>query len=275
MIDYCEYAPALELQPFVECLWTLRAPQGFSGKRELIIPGGRVEIIFNFENPILWYDSQQADKGVKCQGAYLLGQRNRYFFMDNQGATEMMGVRFRPGGLAAFTNIPTDTFLNQMVPLTELFGQVTDELVNRLSEAISGRKRVEVMASFLVSRLQVNSDTAKILKLIAFVKQNGDVQPSVQKLGEQTGIHYKKLERIFNRYTGYSPKNFCRVTRFYRSLQQMKQSQMSLTQLGLQSGYYDQSHFIRDFKEFTGTSPSQFSGQNHSIANFLLQSGHI
>ncbi|HZI23943.1 MAG TPA: helix-turn-helix domain-containing protein, partial [Chryseolinea sp.] len=88
-------------------------------------------------------------------------------------------------------------------------------------------------------------------------------------------IHYKKLERLFLRYTGYNPKNFTRVVRFYRTLKEMNAKRLSLTGVGMNGGYYDQPHFIRDFKAFTGKTPSQFTSENPTIANFLLQSKHV
>jgi AraC-like DNA-binding protein len=271
MVEYREYPPALPLKPFVECLWTLQSSAHFFNKRELIIPGGRAELLFNFSNPLRWFDSVDAAKGLVFNGAQLLGQRNRCFYVESQGEIDLTGVRFRPGGLAPFTAIPVHAFINQIVPLPEIVGNLADTWTHQLFEIAPGKNRIVMLESLLISRMQVDHAVMEALRLIALVKRM-DGNESMKQLCEQTGLYYKKMERIFNRYTGYNPKNFSRVVRFYKTLQEMKYSNDSLTGIGLQHGYYDQAHFIKDFKEFTGTPPAQFPFQATTIANLLLKS---
>jgi AraC-like DNA-binding protein len=274
MIDYHEYVPAPALFPFVECLWTLQSRTPLPARRELIIPGGRAEILFNFKNPFFWLDVSSAATGTSCRGSQLLGQRNRYYYAEFQEDLDMLGVRFRAGGLAGFTELPAHAFLNQIVSLGDVFGSLADQWTDTLLSASPGNARVEGLTSLLISRLSANSDTLTALRLISLVKHK-QADASLESLCNQIGVHYKKMERTFSRYTGYTPKNFTRIIRFYRTLRAMKDPDASLTQLGLQYGYYDQPHFINEFKEFTGTSPAQFPFEHASVANFLLGSQNV
>jgi AraC-like DNA-binding protein len=273
MIQYQEFPPSSPLLPFVECVWFLKSHRNFFKERELIIPGGRVEMIFNLGSPAVWIDSKDPCGDRSFIGSYILGPRNRPFFVEHNGFIQMFGVRFRHGGLSPFIPLPISILINEVVQANQVLGHEIDELTSRLCESDPDLSSLNLIQNFLEKRIRNEVDTRQALQLISWVKESDCLR--LNALIEKSGVHYKKLERIFSQYTGYNPKNFTRIIRFYRALQQMKAKQFSLTGIGLNSGYYDQPHFIRDFKAFTGKSPSQFSIENPTIANLLLQSKHV
>ena len=274
MIKYVEFTPSPFLLPFVECIWSLRSHSRYLKKRELIIPGGRIELIFNFSDGVDWIDSKDLSTVSSHAGAYLLGPRNRHFFVEQKGIIDMVGVRFRHGGLASYTQMPMSMLMNEVVFQDQVFGKDVDALMYRLLETVDSKQHIILIEDFLAKRFQAEPRTVKTFQLISLVKGCESLS-SFKTLGEKTGVHYKKLERVFAQYTGYSPKNFSRVMRFYKALREMKESSTSLTDIGLNQGYYDQPHFIRDFKAFTGKSPTQFHAENPVIANLLLQSQNV
>ncbi len=273
MVGYSEFKPNVSLQPFIECIWSLKSTSTFFSKRERIIPGGRIEMFFNLGNPATWIDSAYPSNSQQHVGSYLLGPRNRHFFVEMNGAIDMIGVRLRHGAIAACTTMPAHVLLNQVIPLNQLFGKDADHLVDQLIEGEDEHQQVNMIERFLSKMIQADATTFKTLELISWVKKSESTP--INMLSDKTGIHYKKLERTFSQYTGYNPKNFSRVIRFYEALRRMKKSGSSLTTVGLNAGYYDQPHFIRDFKAFTGKSPTQFHDENPTIANLLLQSPHV
>lgn len=274
MIAYREYTPCPALRPFVECFWTLQSDSRFFNQRELVIPGGRAELIFNFGNAIRWYDSTDPTIAIEYAGTHLLGQRNRYFFQEMKGTIDIVAARFRQGGFSSFTRMPVNHFLNKLVPVHDIFGAASTHWTNQLYEIDGLEAKVEALEALLLSLVDVKHDTYETLQLISVVKHQS-TDNTITSICEQTGIHYKKLERIFSHHTGYNPKNFSRVIRFYRTLKEMTRRQASLTQVGLQHGYYDQAHFIRDFKMFTGHAPGQFPTESATISRLLLKSEHV
>jgi len=251
----------------------LKSHTKFLNKRELIIPGGRTEMMFNLSDAVHWIDSKDFSPRT-FQGAYLLGPRNRHFFVEHTGKVDLVGVRFRHGGLSAFTPMPMHMLMNEIVSQDQLFGNEVDILTCRLSACREVKQQANLIESFLVRQFQFEPGTSQTIQLIAEVKKCESLS-SLKNLTEKTGVHYKKLERVFSQYTGYNPKNFTRVIRFYKALRQMQNPAHSLTGVGLDNGYYDQPHFVRDFKAFTGKSPTQFQLENPTIANLLLRSEHV
>jgi AraC-like DNA-binding protein len=272
MITYQEFPPSIYLHPYVECYWTLKIDGCAALRQELIIPGGRAELIFNFNRSLIWHDST-TDTGVPCPFAFLLGQRNRYFFMSSNGQIDALGIRLRPGGLAQFTDIPVHYFHNSITALPEVIGPQAELWLEVLNETPSAVERVANIEFMLSRKCRSTLETENRMKLIAAVKQSN--AESVGALCNLTGIHYKKLERIFHNVAGYTPKNFVRVMRFYKSLMELRARKSYLTTISLDAGYYDQSHFIHDFKQFTGVSPSKFVSRPNLIPDILLKSNFV
>jgi AraC-like DNA-binding protein len=251
----------------------MKSHSKFFKKPEVIIPGGRVEIMFTTDVTINWTDSEYPDRSDSYTESYLLGPRNRPFYVEMSGVVDLIGVRFKPGGLAPFTDIPVHLLLNQVVLLDHVFGKKASVLTTQLFEQTDVHRQIIVIENFLLSKIGSDPGLHNIVRLISVIKN----QPftSIEALSMTTGMHYKKLERTFARFTGYSPKNFSRVVRFYQALKQMQVKHNTLTDVGLNNGYYDQAHFIRDFKAFTGKPPSQFHSESPVIANLLLQSVNV
>jgi AraC-like DNA-binding protein len=251
----------------------MKSHSKFFKKREVIIPGGRAEIFFTTDTTVNWIDTKRPNASHSYNRSHVLGPRNRPFYVEMDGAVNLIGVRFRHGGLAPFANIPVHLLLNQVIPVDQIFDKKVNQLADQLFEKDNVHAQISLIEKFLFEVINSDSQMCKTIQLITAVKNQQF--NSVDMLSRTTGMHYKKLERTFARFTGYNPKNFSRVVRFYQALRQMQATPTSLTHIGLNNGYYDQAHFIRDFKAFTGKSPTRFHDDIPVITNLLLQSAYV
>lgn len=163
-------------------------------------------------------------------------------------------VRFTPAGVACL-GVPAAELANRSVALDDLLPRVrVAELQERLGEASDAEERFAVLASFL-DELRHRSDPL-VTRALALLDAGAD-SPSVSGVASELGLSERQLERRFLARVGVTPKRFATLRRFERVAARAK-SAPSLTAAALEAGYYDQSHFIREFRRFSGASPGEF-----------------
>lgn len=286
MYDYRQYLPAAPLADLIECYWVGRSlpapgeysigkdvhwPENHGNRLERLIPGGRVELIFNFSDPLDWLIDRESQKGTSLDRAHIMGQRNQIYFARETGRADMLGIRFKTGGLIAFTQIPVSELLNRLIPAKNVFGPVLTEWESLLYEKGSDRERIQLLDQLLVKEIKPLPREWEGLKMTIKTLKSGAEDSSIEMICHQTGWYYKKLERVFLKAVGYSPKHYSRIIRFNKAIRKMKNGDRSLTEIGYDCGYFDQSHFIRDFHQFAGTSPGHFQAEENNLANMLIR----
>src|SRR5258708_4914036 len=145
---YRQYQPGVRLSDLIECYWVYRS-SGVVSREERLIPGGRVEMIFPLGTSYRWLIHPEAPEGDLISRVHFMGQRDRIYFGRPSGHTDMLGVRFKPGGLAAFTSVPVSGLLNRMIPAEEILCAGIKEWEERLSEGMDERARM-----FLLEKLR-------------------------------------------------------------------------------------------------------------------------
>ena len=270
MFFYKQYYPCAALAELVECYWILQSTGDFMPVPDRLIPGGRVELMFNLGEPVQWLIQPGENTGSAMQGAFIMGQRNKIFYAKGNGAAHIVGLRFKPGGLAAFTNMPVSALLNSVVQAEDIFGDNINSWAALLFEESSPANITTLLESLLQQAIQSQPADKGIMHYAINILRNGDDNTSVKTICDDTGWYYKKLERLFLKNTGYTPKYYGKITRFNKALRLM-QGEQSLTGICYQCNYFDQSHFIKDFHEFAGTSPNQFKKEDNKIASLLIK----
>jgi AraC-like DNA-binding protein len=286
---YRQYIPGVELSELIECYWVFRAPADVC-EVERLIPGGRVEMIFHFGAPYNLLSSPDAVVGDKGTPIHFMGQRDRIFYGSPNGYTDMLGVRFKPGGLAAFTDLPLSELLNRLIPADYVLGAAIKGWEDRLFALREDGQRVLLLDRLLAGLVRDPPVEQTVLRpALTMIRHHPD-DTSVQGICEQTGWYYKKLERAFKEQVGYTPKQYCRIIRFNKAIRQMSTPREmgpyphegaprrpnaykldSLTKVGHACGYYDQSHFIKEFSRYAGTAPGDFPFVDHSMADYLIR----
>jgi AraC-like DNA-binding protein len=155
------------------------------------------------------------------------------------------------------SNEITDTCLD--LTLLDKFG--LKELIAKLEDSNDSRTQVDLINSFLITHIYGNDlriDRGLDLAVRKLVESK-NLDP-LKDIRQQLNISERTFERKFADHVGIAPKLFARICQFHASLQQLQGQQFNkLTDIAIDNGYSDQSHFIRSFKEFTGLTPSRFS----------------
>ncbi len=274
---YREYHPSGDLGRYVKCYWVLRSPANPFSAREPLIPAGTVELIWNIGAPYRRYPMGDPGAGELISGSHVVGECARPFAIEQLGAIHHIAIRFRAGGLFPFVPIPGRELTDQAVGASLIFGREASGIEEQLAEATDDGLRVRILESMLrrwLVRAGVRPSTqaAEILTATRLVDMSRG-RISVAALSHQLGRDYRHLERRFLSVVGLTPKFYCRVTRFVSVFHSLRANPAdSWTVRALDSGYYDQAHFVKEFTAFTGTTPSRFLASPKYIAAMLTAS---
>lgn len=269
-MDYQEFKPCPELQAFVKLYWTLQVPHSNEHEKQLILPDGCLDMAFLLGDDIKRYVSD--DEFVIGPRQSIIGQITKQYYIQPVGCVDSFSVRFYPYGFCAFSSTPLHEFANTETPLDMVFGKAAaNKLSERIIEAKTTKERIEIIEEFLLSKLSEESAINSVVKSTVDSIINVNGSSSIKEIFEHIGSSRRQMERHFMQQIGISPKQLGKVVRLQSALKMiLNQGSKSLTDIAYDSDYYDQNHFIRDFKSFTGVTPKKFLGDKHMELSSVL-----
>lgn len=264
-MNYQEYISSAELQPFLKCFWSLEAEASAVAEKQRIVPDGCMEMIFHYGN---LYRQYLPDGSFIIQPrCFVFGQITSPLEIEPTGVSGIIAARFHPDGFAPFASLSINEMQNKAVPLKIIFGEEAAGLESIVLSGYNSEQRIQHIESFLINKLGTPEAADRIAKTSVEFLLNHNGQISVDELAEKLYINRRQLERKFSSVIGLSPKQLSKVIRLQTTLKMLQQKQFtSLTSLAYENGYYDQAHFIKDFKEFTGVSPKEFYANSLRIS---------
>jgi len=143
------------------------------------------------------------------------------------------------------------------------------ELRDKIIPIENEHRSKEILDNYFLEISRDITESPVVFAIDLIFSSNGMV--SVKELTEKAGVGERQLERLFKRYVGLSPKFFARIIRFNYIFQLIQSKNTPWAEIVYQSGYYDQSHFIRNFKAFTGEDPTSYFFDEDNMANFFLK----
>lgn len=265
---YREIMPAKPLQPYINCFWSIEDVRDHE-LSDISFPDGCLEMIFNMGAPV-WHASDHEHFKVNPR-VELIGQMTQPFSIRSNGTRSMLGVRFYPHTAGCFIQENISVFNDEILDPVEVWGSGFSELSERVFNTPGLSAQVTAIENFLIERLpQVDSKYQMVdhaVKKILVKKDKSDLSSII----DDCGISARYLQKLFLEYVGISPKLFIKIIRFQKTFKYLTQQKSTLTAVAYECGYFDQSHFIRDFKLLSGTCPSEFLSERHPYNSFFLQ----
>lgn len=225
-----------------------------------VLPDTCVELFFNYTStPVAVIGNKLHKRSI------VTSRMSRPMDVQMRKGTGVMAVCFQPGMAYQFIKIPMDSLSDATVALSDLWGNMVLDIEEQLSAAHHNDMRVNLVQNYLLKQLVNGKESQAILRCLKQIQLSG-ASVSVNQLVSNTGFSQRHLSRKFQEYVGLSPKEYLRVSRFVFSLNYLKKyPAYSLTEIAYQSGYYDQAHFIRDYKVYTGCTPGQVLQNEHIL----------
>ncbi len=259
-MNYKQIQPPDYLKSYVRYFWVLESSDT---KTFRPIADGCPGLIFQPSEKGTFYDQA----GKQLPAIVLYGQTIRHREIHIRGNFSAMGLSFYPNALKSVFRFDADELTDTCADLREVSKKQDLYLLDQLMSANSASHQIEYLSAYLlaqISKSNPHQDRPMQYALSQMIKSEGSV--SLKELQQKLIITERSFERKFKHYVGISPKLFSRICRFQASLNQLRTNRFGkLSDIAFDNGYADQSHFIRVFKEFSGSVPDRYRKQSNEL----------
>ena len=246
--------PALALKPFVRYYWILQDSScGIVSQRTL--PTGCMSLVFHRGGRLK--DTRRGELQPNC---FIGGQEMGFTDVVSIGNIDMIVVVFQPHTSKVFFRIPASLFRDKNIPVNDIDDIVLLDLAKKIEDADNVEVSIELIEKLLLSRLLLSGNDYNVPRLSAVVRHiDNSAQTNVKQLADIACLSEKQLCRVFAENVGASPKDFLRIIRLQRTLHVLQNNPgIGFARLAYECGYADQSHMIKEFKQFTGCTPKEY-----------------
>ncbi|HWY76002.1 MAG TPA: DUF6597 domain-containing transcriptional factor [Verrucomicrobiae bacterium] len=272
---FCRHVPRPPLNRHIAWFWYYDNWQ-VHHSREHVLPDGSFELIFNLEDrPRKLFDRDNPDQYQSFRKSWLSGAQSGYLVIDVLSGSSMIGAHFLPGGIAAFLAPSAGELTDRVSELDGIWGAEATQLRERLLDAPHPPAKFRALEDFLLRKLVGTRRSPDSERRIDWAMQRFQREPSVVNIAavaDETGLSQRHFIAEFRRRVGLTPKLFCRVRRFQQVLAELKSGRdVEWADIALGCGYYDQPHFINDFRTFSGLNPTAYLRCRMDYPNFVRE----
>lgn len=256
-MKYLEYAPSSHLAPFIKCYWSLSNSSGVRREdpKQFLTEGG-MELVFNLGDPFTVISGHSVFENHG--GAFAIGPMTKSQYGYAGGNCHLFGVCFLPGAATSSLSLPMRELSDRCIDAKDLWGskvkRLADYFCDRPDDAQS---KLDILNRFFESQIDWASPEYQLLSSsMQLIRQSNGRLP-IELLAHQLTIRRRRLERIFQKMVGIPPKKMSRLFRIKNAISRILDPSFDgWAGLAIDAGYFDQAHFIRDFKMVTGLTPS-------------------
>ena len=235
------------------------------------LPDGQIQLIIDFtETPKHIYHNETLKEIQSCSRAWFSGFRTKPITIPSGRESEMMIIQFKSGRVLPFVDSPLWVLKNMVVDAEQVLKIPILELREKVQHCLSASQKLEIVATeFLRFYQNQFIDNPFIDYSIQEIHQSPN-QTVLKDLSQKVGYSQKHIIKMFKDHVGVTPKEYLKVIRFQKAIQEIEANhEINWTSLALDCGFYDQSHFISDFKDFSGYKPSTYVNLRGDQLNYI------
>jgi len=264
------YIPKPPLNNFIESFFYYK---GYNPEHSLdrYLPDANVTLIFDLtDKPKFIYDNDSLKEIQSCKNVWFSGFRTEPITIPSGKESEMLIINFLKGKSFSFLCEPLNNLTNYVVDAELVLKNDILNLRDEIQNAISVSDKFNILENNL---LRHYIDDLKINPFVEFVIDKITSSPklcSIKEIADKVGYSQKHLINIFKANVGVTPKEFLKVIRFQKAIVDIEnQRKIDWITVANDCGFYDQSHFIADFKSFSGLTPVDYLKQKGDILNYV------
>jgi AraC-like DNA-binding protein len=253
------FSPTSELKPYIQCYWSIYIEDELSQPVTYkIVSDGGMGVVLNFgHNFSIRIGDNIHTTTSKCMVA---GPTEKATFLRLSKKIDAIGIHFQPGGAYPFFQQEISNFTDKIIPMLTNNMWRAMELYSSLKMTKIINDKISVIDEFLLKKLHESSAVPSlwVSQVVGIVREhNGSMK--IDELAKKFNISRRHFERRFKKEVGLSPKQFSTIVRIEKSRSLIRSLNFnSLTEVGYECDYYDQAHFVREFKTFVKETPKQY-----------------
>lgn len=267
------YQPAFPLSQFVEHFYYYEGYQA-DHRIDRFLPDGNTEFIINLKDDVQHiYDNETLRTKQACRHAWVSGIRTQAISIPSGHESRMLIISFKKGKAYPFYGLPLRELTDTVVEADLLWGAASRELRERLMGMQNAKSMFLLLERFLLQLAKGKLVEETPAKCVQFAIDHIIAQPeilSLKSLSQQIGYSQKHLIELFKQQVGVSPKAYLRILRFQKAIVEIENDpSLDWSRLANDCGYYDQAHFINDFKAFSGFTPNDYFRKKSDLLNYV------
>lgn len=265
--NYYTIAPPAELAHYVRSYWVFEGVSAMDTPyvyRSMADPCA--EMVFHYHGRFSEISPMDQLIPGTDSTAVLHAPSRQYRRYQTAGSFAIFGVYMYPFALTDLFGLSALEIQDEMPAVADCLGRDGKFLQDRILFADNNQERAAILSQYLVARLRKTKEPEWRLHAVVTHMLSHKQALTIDAAANRFHISQRQLERKFKTITGYAPKTYARISRFQHALNAYGGSFKNLTEIAYECGYYDQSHFIHDFREFSGYEPGiYFAGRSEGI----------
>jgi AraC-like DNA-binding protein len=265
--------PQKQLSRYIDTFWIFESSAGLPmTDSRIVVPNGRAKMLIPYKNPL----SVVVENSPVYTGEnqiFLTGiQNNPRTICSPVNDTGTIGVELTPKGLYHFFKLSMSEITDRIYSFEDLFGRWGRQLQNRISDIEDPDEKIAFLQITLTNLLEANTRSYALLDdtIDWILQSHGMIR--IQELAVQTGYSRRYLDMLFKEHVGLSPKSLASILRFQQLYQRWVQDHEAVfLRHEFYDYYYDQAHFIKEFRRFTGYTPQRFAEVGNEFGRAFYQ----
>jgi len=224
-----------------------------------LVPKGVFEIVFQSQHS--FQHNTNYSSGWKLRPRNFIGGLHNQSYHVNSGTGDnyCIVVEFKPNSAKYFIPEKLDLFQNAVIDINEIWGATAQLLSQNIDREVSDRRKVEHIESFLLGKFKIPKKSVIDASVQELISSNGFTR--INDLSDNASLSIAQFRKRFREEVGIAPSQYSKIVRIKTALDMIHKNQYSLTDISYTMGFFDQSHFIKDFKYIIGLSPKKYQSQ--------------
>jgi AraC-like DNA-binding protein len=267
---YQTHVPAFPLDQFIE-VFVYFDDVRFEHNFDRFLPNGDTEILIDFhDTPQYIFDNNTLKEIQACHNVWASGLRTEPITIPAGNKAEMMVISFKKGKAAPFFPFPMDEIADCVVDSDLVWGSDFGYLRERLLATGDISFRFHMVEEFLIKKFQKQLDVNPCVAFAIGEMTNNPNQLSIARMNHQIGYSQKHFTEMFRRQIGVTPKSYLKIMRFQKAVRTIDMADIvDWSRISQECGFYDQAHFINDFKHFSGFTPAKYAEIQTNYQNYI------